>query len=206
MKFNQMMVQQIWFDNSNLLQLPFLQSEHIEAWKKKGVTNLDDFFELEDEDREDILSTFSSDQVEIIAESANRYPSIMLEAEIVSNKKVYQSEEEIYVSISIERDNLDEEDLSVGTVSTNNRFLRNKEEFWWIVIGDKGRNLLFYVKKVKFVHKLEKKIEIEISEEGDYNLSVFLICDSYLGCDNEIQDLKVKIIPSENAIAEEDDN
>ena len=204
MKFNQMLVQKTWFDDSNLLQLPHLSPQIVEEWKKRGVSTLDDFFELEDEDREAILKTFSPAQVDEIAEAANRYPSISLSASIVSEKVLFETEEPIQVQVEIERDNLDEDDPVVGDVESNNEFLGPKQEFWWVVIGDKGRNLLLSVKKVQFAVSLSKKFSIELAEEGEYNLSVFLICDSYLGCDNEIQDLKVKVIQQENAIQEEE--
>jgi pre-mRNA-splicing helicase BRR2 len=203
MKFNQMLVQSTWFDDSNLLQLPHVNASILETWKQSQVQNLDDFFELEDEDRESILKSFSPTQIEDIAEAANRYPSITLEASVEEGRRVVQTDEPFKVHVQIERDNLEEEDTQVGPVQTSNGFLKPKQEYWWVVIGDKGRNLLLSVKKVQFLHGLKKDFSVELSEEGDYNLSVFLICDSYLGCDNEIQDLKLKVISQPQTIQEE---
>ena len=197
MKFNQMLVQSLWFDDSNLLQLPHVDTAILSKWKTFNVTNLDDFFELEDKDREKALRGLTQPQVEEIAEYANRYPSVVLEATLDPNHNTIKVGDSVDIKLNVERDNLDEEDLTLSSVKTVNNLIQEKSEFWWVVIGDKARNLLLAVKKVQFLHTMEKTFSVDLEKEGKYNLSVFLICDSYLGCDNEVQDLIVQVKPSE---------
>lgn len=215
MKFNQMLIQSIWYDDSSLLQLPHITSEILSNWKKNRIESLDDFFDLEDEERENILKEFTKEEVEHIAQAANRFPSVTLEAQFTSSgSNLVESEVngDVSLTVNIERDNWDEDELKdlegngklmLPYVSTNNKFVQKKQEYWWLVIGDKGRNMLLYVKKIQFNEKVQKVCDFSFEKEGEYNLSVFLICDSYLGCDTEIQDMKAVIKPSVNDIQEE---
>ena len=68
-----------------------------------------------------------------------------------------------------------------------------KEEQWWIIVGRPKLNKLLSIKKVtnfKAVAELQVKlnfaVKCELPEDRDHiDYKVYLICDSYIGCDQE---------------------
>ena len=59
-------------------------------------------------------------------------------------------------------------------------------EYWWIVVGDSDRNKLFSIRRVSFVRELKTKLKFKTPEAGEYELLVYLICDSFVGCDQQV--------------------
>jgi len=75
-----------------------------------GVKDIADFQNMEDNDRESILSSFSSEQIEEIANATNRYPSINI-SNTVENGKDIREGEKVTVNIQLERDGEDYTDF-----------------------------------------------------------------------------------------------
>lgn len=75
---------------------------------------------------------------------------------------------------------------------------RRKEESWWLVIGDTRTSTLLSVKRVPLGTTANVKLEFE-APEGDtvmeHKLKLYLMSDSYLGCDQE-NDFVLKVLPS----------
>ena len=70
-----------------------------------------------------------------------------------------------------------------------------------IVIGDTTTNTLYSLKRVSLHQVQNVKLEFMAPDEaGDYNLTLFCMSDSYLGCDQEYE------VPLNVAVADSDDS
>ena len=54
------------------------------------MKDIADFLNMEDTDRESILSSFSSEQIEEIANATNRYPSITISNSIENENSIFE--------------------------------------------------------------------------------------------------------------------
>lgn len=142
-----------------------------------GVNDIADFQNMEDEDREKILAKFSPEQVEEIANATNSYPTINI-SHAVGNAKHLAEGEKVVVTISLEREGDDITDFVVAPY-----YPKQKEELWWLVIADMKKNVLHSIRKLGFKQKAEVVLEFDAPAQGTHDLKLFLICDSYIGCD-----------------------
>lgn len=59
-------------------------------------------------------------------------------------------------------------------------------EGWWVVVGDLTNNALLTVKRIPIGDFTKAKLEFSAPDTpGDYKLRLYLISDSYFGCDQE---------------------
>ena len=79
------------------------------------------------------------------------------------------------------------------------RFPKDKEEGWWLVVGDVAANSLLCIKRISLQLKAKVKLEFTAPEPGEYAYKLYLMSDSYLGCDQEYE------LPLKVAEADEDD-
>ena len=64
------------------------------------------------------------------------------------------------------------------------RFPGRKEENWWLVVGDPKGNSLLAIKRQALQKKGRAKLDITApSQPGTHHLTLFFMCDSYMGCD-----------------------
>lgn len=89
----------------------------------------------------------------------------------------------------------------VGPVDAQ-RYPMTKEEGWWLVVGDTSTNQLLAIKRVALQRRAKVKLNFMAptpapSELGKKNLSVYFMCDSYLGCDQEYN-FTIKVKENEN--------
>lgn len=65
-------------------------------------------------------------------------------------------------------------------------FAERRMEGWWVAIGDYSNNVLLTVKRIPIGDFTKAKVEFAAPETpGDYKLRLYLISDSYFGCDQE---------------------
>lgn len=77
------------------------------------------------------------------------------------------------------------EDGELGPVLAP-RFPKKKEESWWLVVGDANAGTLAAIKRVTLGRKSKVRLEFAAPEEaGKAEYTLFFMCDSYLGCDQE---------------------
>ena len=121
------------------------------------------------------------------------------------------------VIVSLRRDADDDFNGVPDVVSARNS--GRKQEGWWVVIGNASANSLLSVKRLTFeknskVSKpffrtssaayllivcMQVKLEFTAPEDpGDYNLSLFFMSDSYLGCDQEYE-INLSVLASEDS-------
>ena len=118
------------------------------------------------------------DRLADVATAANRYPNIKLEASLTESDT---SAGDVEIQIGIEREGFGPEE-GLGPVICPH-YPEAKQEYWWVMIGDSDKNLLFRLKRIEFLGSWNSKLSFKITDPGQYKLTVYLICDSYIGCD-----------------------
>jgi len=89
----------------------------------------------------------------------------------------------VTMSVKLERDN-DAESEHVHAPS----YPKDKEEGWWLLVGDTKNNTLLSIKRVKLKGKAGVKLEFTAPEAvGKHDLTLYFMCDGYAGCDQEYE-------------------
>ena len=58
---------------------------------------------------------------------------------------------------------------------------------WWLVIGDPGTNSLLSIKRVTIAKTLDVRLEFMLPAGMHDKLKLYLMCDSYIGADRELE-------------------
>jgi pre-mRNA-splicing helicase BRR2 len=202
MELSQMCVQALWDRDSVLLQLPHVTREVAKRCEKAGVESVFDLMDMEDDERTELLKMPPA-QLADVARVCNRYPNIDVAHEVVDADEV-ASGDSVTVLVQLQREG--EEDERVPKVHAPH-FPKDKEEGWWLVIGDVAANSLVCIKRITLQLKAKVKLEFVAPEPGDYSYKLYLMSDSYLGCDQEYElKLKVGDAASDDDEEEEDED
>ncbi|KAK9005390.1 hypothetical protein V6N11_042825 [Hibiscus sabdariffa] len=184
MEVSQMVTQGMCERDSMLLQLPHFTKELAKICQEnpeKNIETIFDLVEMEDDERRKLLQ-ISDLQLLDIAKFCNRFPNIDLSYEVMESDNV-RAGEYVTLQVTLERD-LDG-NAEVGIVDAA-RYRKAKEERWWLVVGDTKSNQLLAIKRVFLQRKANVKLEFAApTEVGKKEHSLYFICDSYLGCDQE---------------------
>ncbi|KAF5753328.1 putative RNA helicase [Helianthus annuus] len=185
MEVSQMVTQGMWERDSVLLQLPHFTKELAKRCQDnpgRSIETVFDLVEMEDDERRELLQ-MSDSQLMDIARFCNRFPNIDLSYDVVDSENV-RAGEDITLVVTLERDL--EGRTEVGPVDAP-RYPKSKEEGWWLVVGDTKTNQLLAIKRVSLQRKAKVKLDniTAPSEAGKKNLTLYFMCDSYMGCDQE---------------------
>ncbi|KAL0326538.1 UNVERIFIED_CONTAM: DExH-box ATP-dependent RNA helicase DExH12 [Sesamum angustifolium] len=184
MELSQMVTQGMWERDSMLLQLPYFTKELAKRCQEnpgKSIETVFDLVEMEDDERRELLQ-MSDSQLMDIARFCNRFPNIDLTYEVLDSDNI-RAAEDVSVHISLERDL--EGRTEVGPVDAP-RYPKSKEEGWWLVVGDTKTNQLLAIKRVALQRKSRVKLDFTApAEPGKKTYTLYFMCDSYLGCDQE---------------------
>ncbi|KAL6142963.1 hypothetical protein ACLB2K_061238 [Fragaria x ananassa] len=184
MEVSQMITQGMWDRDSILLQLPHFTSELAKRCQEcpgKNIERVSDLVDMEFDERRELLQELlqmSDIQLEDIEQFCKRFPSIDMTFKVMESEDV-RAGEEITLQGVMDRE-------QVGPVDAP-RYPRTKEEGWWLVVGDTKTNSLLAIKKVPPLLK-NAKIQLRFSapaEAGKKTYTLYFMCDSYLGCDEE---------------------
>ncbi|KAJ1698273.1 hypothetical protein LUZ63_006785 [Rhynchospora breviuscula] len=181
MEVSQMVTQGMWERDPVLMQLPHVSKELAKRCQERGIETVFDLVEMENSDRMELLQ-MSDAQLMDIVRFCNRYPNIDMAYEVLDGEDVGPGDN-VTLQVTLERDL---EGMSeVGPVDAQ-RFPKPKEEGWWLVVGDTSTNQLLAIKRVALQRRAKVKLTfVTPSEIGKKNLTVYFMCDSYLGCDQE---------------------
>ncbi|XP_010498549.1 PREDICTED: DExH-box ATP-dependent RNA helicase DExH12 [Camelina sativa] len=184
MEVSQMVTQGMWERDSMLLQLPYFTKDLAKRCQENPGRNIEtvfDLVEMEDEERQELLN-MSDVQLLDIARFCNRFPNIDLTYEVVDSEEVTPGKE-VTLQVMVERDM--EGRTEVGAVDSL-RYPKTKEEGWWLVVGDTKTNQLLAIKRVSLQRKAKVKLDFTVpTEPGEKSYTLYFMCDSYLGCDQE---------------------
>jgi len=184
MEVSQMVTQGMWDRDSMLLQLPHFTKDLAKRCHENPGNNIETIFdlvEMEDDKRQELLQ-MSDAQLLDIARFCNRFPNIDLTYEIVGSNEVSPGKD-ITLQVLLERDM--EGRTEVGPVDAP-RYPKTKEEGWWLVVGEAKTNQLMAIKRISLQRKAQVKLEFAVpTETGEKSYTLYFMCDSYLGCDQE---------------------
>ncbi|KAF8820499.1 putative activating signal cointegrator 1 complex subunit 3 [Cardiosporidium cionae] len=206
MELSQMIVQALTSSHSPLKQLPHFTSALIDQAKgytlyekeegveeegaEYSIEDVFDFMNMEDENRSLLLKSLTQAQLVDVAKACNRYPVITVDYTIENSSDVMPGSS-VKCTIQLERDMTDE---AVGLVCAP-FFPKEKDEQWWLVIGEPNTNSLRAIKRLT-VTKPSTTVKLEFdapASSGNYTHLLYLMSDSYLGCDQEYKfDLAVQ--------------
>jgi pre-mRNA-splicing helicase BRR2 len=192
MELSQMVVQGLWNKDNVLLQIPHFTKEIVDrcmAYQGEDqIESVFDILSLDDEVRNDLLR-LPDEKMADVAVFCNNYPNIEVGFEVQDPDDITASDP-VQIAVKLERE-VDEDDEEMqdesllGTVAAP-LFPREKKEGWWIVVGNTKTNSLLSLKRVTLQKSQKVMLEFMAPEEpGDYNLTLFCMSDSYLGCDQE---------------------
>ncbi|KNA14581.1 hypothetical protein SOVF_105940 [Spinacia oleracea] len=184
MEVSQMVTQGMWERDSMLLQLPRFTKDLAKRCQEnpgKPIETVFDLVEMEDDERQNLLQ-MSDSQLLDIARFCNRFPNIDMTYEVVDSDNIGAGKD-VTMVISLERDL--EGRSEVGPVDAL-RYPQAKEEGWWLVVGDTKSNQLLAIKRVTLKRKSKVKLDfLAPADVGKRTYTLYYMCDSYLGCDQE---------------------
>lgn len=181
MEVSQMVTQGMWDRDSMLLQLPHFTKDLAKRCQEKGIETVFDLVEMEDSERRELLQ-MSDLQLLDIARFCNRFPNIDMTYEVLDSDNV-RAGDVVTLQVTLERDL--EGRTEVGPVDAP-RYPKAKEEGWWLVVGDTKSNTLLAIKRVSLQRRSKVKLDFSApSDVGTKPYTLYFMCDSYLGCDQE---------------------
>ena len=205
MEMSQMAVQAMWDRDSPLKQIPHFSPEVIKAANDFGAKDIFEFMDLmdpsENKDYEKMVKRLGLDNKQLAQAAAftnNKYPNIEIDFEVEDPENI-ATNSPAYLKISATRGDEDEDGEPDTTVHAPFYPLK-KMENWWLVVGDESTKNLLAIKRVTIGKKLETRLEFVPTRVGEQELTLYLMCDSYVGVD---QDPTFKITAAEGM--EEDD-
>lgn len=201
MHLSQMIVQAMWINDSPLYQLPHFDKELVNKCLAAKIEDIADLLNMDDEERLKLLNMTDS-QLEDVARVCNRYPSITMNFRVASEEIL--SGETAIVEVNLEREASQDEEERIDFVHAP-YFPKEKEEFMWVVLGDTKNNKLYGLKRVSFPDKLKIDVKFIAPEEGEHELNLYLISDSWVGCDQS-EKLRIKVEPNPDQGEDEGEN
>jgi len=193
MEICQMTVQAMTTAQSPLLQLPHFDETLISKAKEMEVADVFDLLNMEDDQRTTLLQPLSQTQVADVAKACNRYPMVTMEHEVISPDDIAEGDA-VQMNIKFERDLQDE---ALGPVFAP-FYPKEKDEQWWVIAGRAPKTKaaaaeggeesnLAFIKRIS-IAKSEQTVKLEFEApgtSGEYDYVLYLMCDSYVGCDQE---------------------
>ncbi|KDO30202.1 hypothetical protein SPRG_04992 [Saprolegnia parasitica CBS 223.65] len=214
----QMIVQGLEHKASPLLQIPHVTQDVVEAIKDHNAETDDDdavvetpldILSVDDSVRSKLLP-FSTSKMAQVAAFCNAYPDVALESEIEDPAEITTGDA-ITVNVSLTREGADEDDdqeeddATVGQVQAQ-FYPGQKVENWWVVVGDPATNALVSIKRIPLQQKAAMRVEFAApTTPGTYKYTLYVICDSYLGCDLE-NELEFTVAQGRDTSGDDDDD
>ena len=211
MEVSQMVTQALWGTDNNLMQIPHFKKDIVDRCVKHGgVESPFDILDLDDDVRSNLLQ-LSDAQMQDVAAFCNSFPVVDLSFEVQDADSVTAGDS-MRVVVKLARDVDDEDDdmdaedpKKIGVVSAP-FYPKEKVESWWVVLGDTKAGTILAIKRTQ----LEKKLTLNLdclapAEAGAHKLKLYLMCDSYLGVDQEF-DIDLNVAEGEEEGDEEDED
>ena len=208
MEMSQMVVQAMWDRDSPLKQIPHFSPEVIKAANDFGAKDIFEFMDLmdpsENKDYEKMVKRLGLDNKQLAQAAAftnSKYPNIEIDVKVEDPENI-ATNSPAYLKITATRGDEDEDEEPNTTVHAPFYPLK-KMENWWLVIGDESTKNLLAIKRVTIGKKLETRLEFVPTRVGEQELTLYLMCDSYVGVD---QDPTFKITAAEGMEEDEEED
>ncbi|KXN91384.1 hypothetical protein AN958_00907 [Leucoagaricus sp. SymC.cos] len=199
MDLSQMCVQAVWDKDSPLKQVPHFEPDVVKRCNDAGIETVYDIMEMEDDDRTKLLQMTSS-QMRDVAMFVNSYPTLDVSYELA--KDDYTAGSPILLKVTLARDvDEDEEDIDQSVIAPF--YPSKKLANWWIVLGDRESRQLYVIKKVTVTKSLAVKLEFTLPK-GTHRPRLYVVCDSYVGADHDIELEPIEVAEGEESDSDED--
>merc|ERR1711879_591193 len=125
----------------------------------------------------------------------NEYPSIDVSHQVEDPEDI-TTKSTVCITVQVEREAMDEDEEEIDVHKAIKipmvhcpLYPKEKVETWFLVIGDPKNNKLLRVKRFYMQRLLVSfKLTFEApSKVGDYQYTLYLMSDSYIGCDQEFK-------------------
>lgn len=180
MDLSQMCVQAMWETDSPLKQIPHFEPDVVKRCQEAGVESVYDIMDMEDDKRNQLLQ-MDNRQMRDVAAFVNSYPTLEVEPELVKGDYTAGASIVLQVALSRDADEDDEDDQRVVAPFYPGRKMAN----WWLVVGEPSTKQLLSIKRVTVKKSLGVKLEFTLPK-GKHSLKLYVICDSYMGADHDI--------------------
>eukprot|EP01156_Anaeramoeba_ignava_P023643 Anaeramoba_ignava/c21685_g2_i1.p2 GENE.c21685_g2_i1~~c21685_g2_i1.p2 ORF type:complete len:772 (-),score=270.97 c21685_g2_i1:36-2351(-) len=200
----QMVSQALWFDDSTLYTLPYIDQKMVDLFSQNKIYTLPQLLSIDPKIVYNILkqgnSNLEKEEISEILEVIRNLPSVKLDVD--STFKLENGfniqEDEIVIELQLKY-------LKPYHQAFAPRFPKQRDITWSLILGDLKKDLLFSLKRVLFKSKANPKLrfildqdEIDILEKGQkIEWDLFLLCDKYLGLD---QQYKIVLMKKESII------
>ena len=180
MEFCQLLAQGLWTKDSWLMQLPHFTKDLASKCASEDITGVFDVLDLEDKEREELLGgSLDSNQMADVLQYAEAFPDIELNYEVSDVSA--PCEEPVQIEVLLERKSTGNPHQVRSQV-----FPGQKSEVWWLCVGDTENNELLAIKRVNLLQKTKSLLEFSAPPRvGKQTLTLYFMCDSYLGADQE---------------------
>jgi len=193
MELSQMITQAMWDKDPSPKQLPFFDEEKITITNELKIESIFDLSDLLADDKKAQIFKLSSKQMYEVAKAVNRYPNIDLSFEVQPETITQGSS--VTITVSLERDIEENKELLPVYAPY---YPKTKDEGWWLVLGSPQKNQLTSIKRITLQKSSKVKLDFEAPEPGTHNYTLYFMCDSYMGCDQEYE-LPIQV----NSVADE---
>ncbi|KAL5528515.1 BRR2 [Sanghuangporus sanghuang] len=180
MDLSQMVVQAMWETDSPLKQIPHFEPDVIKRCQEAGVESVYDIMDLEDDRRNQLLQ-MDNRKMRDVAAFVNSYPTLEVDSELAKGDYTAGAPIVLQVALSRDADEDDEDDQRVVAPFYPFRKMAN----WWLVVGEPSTRQLLSIKRVTIKKSLNVKLEFTLPK-GKHQLKLYVICDSYMGADHDI--------------------
>lgn len=135
-----------------------------------------------------------------VATFVNSYPTLDVNYELA--KGDYTAGAAIPIRVSLSRD-ADEDTEGDDEIVVAPFYPLKKLANWWIVVGEPKSRQLLAIKRVTVHKNLAVKLEFSLPQ-GTHALKLYVICDSYIGADHDIDLDPIDVAEGEDSDSEED--
>lgn len=155
--------------------------------------------EIEDDKRNSVLR-MDARQMRDVATFVNSYPTLDVNYELA--KGDYTAGAAIPIKVTLSRD-ADEEAEGDDEIVVAPFYPLKKLANWWIVVGEPKTRQLLAIKRVTVHKNLAVKLEFSLPQ-GTHALKLFVICDSYIGADHDIDLDAIDVAEGEESDSDEE--
>ncbi|WFD24297.1 RNA helicase [Malassezia equina] len=207
MELSHMCVQAVWDRDSPLRQVPHFTSETIERCQARGIEDVyalaDALPDMSDKERDDLLQ-LNKKQLADVARLTNEFPYMEVDFSI-DDQDSLDSATPIVLNATLERDvDEEDEDEMPDPTAIAPFFPSSKMTAWWLVVGDPSTRNLLSIKRVTIAKSVQVRLEFHLPAGRHSNLKLYLMCDSYVGADRELDVPALQVAQGEEDEEEED--
>lgn len=137
-----------------------------------------------------------------VATFVNSYPTLDVSYDLAKGDYTAGAPIQLQVTLSRDADDEDEGDDEQNVVAPF--FPKKKMAGWWLVVGDPVSRQLHSIKRVT-VNKKSLAVKLELTlPKGEHKLKLYVICDSYVGADHDIDMDPIEVAEGEDSDSDED--